>query len=115
MIPTLLASGGAGDCRIHLTDCATMSIVQSMAGHSGHVLSLCNWGSATFASGGADKSVRFWDILARGCVNMVQYGGNNGSPFRCAARKARCATQRMDVHTTVPTQEVPQHNNRLWL
>merc|ERR1712241_332027 len=56
---TLLASGGAGDCRIHLTDCATMSIVQSMAGHSGHVLSLCNWGSATFASGGADKSVRF--------------------------------------------------------
>ena len=76
---TLLASGGAGDCRIHLTDCGTMSIVQSMAGHSGHVLSLCNWGSATFASGGADKTVRFWDIRARGCVNMVQYGGNNGS------------------------------------
>ena len=23
---TLLASGGAGDCRIHLTDCATMSL-----------------------------------------------------------------------------------------
>jgi len=77
---TLLASGGAGDCRIHLTDCATMSIVQSLGGHSGHVLSLFRWGQGGLVSGGADKSVRFWDIRARGCVNMVQYGAtNNGS------------------------------------
>ena len=58
-----------------------MSIVQSMSGHSGHVLSLYSWsnGGTVFISGGADKTVRFWDIRARGCVNMVQYGGNNGS------------------------------------
>ena len=75
---TVLASGGAGDCRIHLTDCGTMSIVQSLAGHSGHVLSLYSWGGAMFVSGGADKTVRFWDIRSsRGCVNMVQYGANN--------------------------------------
>ena len=66
--------------RIHLTDCATMSIVQSLGGHSGHVLSLFRWGQGGLVSGGADKSVRFWDIRARGCVNMVQYGAtNNGS------------------------------------
>ena len=45
---TLLASGGAGDCRIHLTDCSTMSLVTSLAGHSGHVLSMFNWGGAMF-------------------------------------------------------------------
>jgi WD40 repeat protein len=82
---TLLASGGAGDCRIHLTDCNTMSIVQSLSGHSGHVLSLYSWGGAVFVSGGADKTIRFWDIRARGCVNMVQYGGNNGSAVASCA------------------------------
>lgn len=76
-----LASGGAGDCRIHLTDCKTMSLVQSLAGHTGHVLSLYAWGQqGGLVSGGADKTVRFWDTrTSRGCVNMVQYGGNNGS------------------------------------
>lgn len=75
----MLASGGAGDCRIHLTDCNTMSIVQSLSGHSGHVLSLYTWNQG-LVSGGADKTVRFWDTRTRtGCVNMVQYGGNNGS------------------------------------
>ena len=79
-LDNMLASGGAGDCRIHLTDCTTMSIVQSLAGHSGHVLGLYTWGQGSLVSGGADKTVRFWDTrTGRGCVNMVQYGGNNGS------------------------------------
>ena len=51
----------------------------SLSGHSGHVLSMFNWSGAGFVSGGADKTVRFWDTRSRGCVNMVQYGGNNGS------------------------------------
>ena len=109
----LIVTAGAGDCRIHVTDCATANIVQSMAGHTGHVLSLCqvsgNGGSpsSVFVSGSGkliiskdypfiplinllpkyslnieddhcfsgDKTVRFWDLRARGCVNVVQYGG----------------------------------------
>ena len=79
-VNTILASGGAGDCRIHLTDCNSMSILQSLSGHTGHVLGLCDWKQGGgLVSGGADKTVRFWDTRARGCVNMVQYGGNNGS------------------------------------
>lgn len=78
-----LVSGGAGDCKIHLTDCATGQTVHSMVGHSGHVLTLCTWGGSMFASGSQDKTVRFWDLRSRGCVNMVQYHGHGppqGSP-----------------------------------
>jgi WD40 repeat protein len=37
----------------------------------GHVLTLYNWGGAMFVSGSQDKTVRFWDLRTRGCVNMV--------------------------------------------
>ena len=49
----LIVTAGAGDCRIHVTDCATTNIVQSMAGHTGHVLSLCQ----VSGSGGSPSSV----------------------------------------------------------
>ena len=58
----LIVTAGAGDCRIHVTDCATANIVQSMAGHTGHVLSLCQ----VSGSGGNPSSVfvsgsgKFW-------------------------------------------------------
>ena len=77
----LIITAGAGDCRIHVTDCATANIVQSLSGHTGHVLSLCQVAgsggnpSSVFVSGSGDKTVRFWDLRARGCVNVVQYGG----------------------------------------
>jgi len=32
---SLLVSGGAGDCKICITDCETGSLVRSMAGHAG--------------------------------------------------------------------------------
>ncbi|KAJ8866297.1 hypothetical protein PR048_032140 [Dryococelus australis] len=38
---------------------------------AGHVLTLYNWGGAMFVSGSQDKTVRFWDLRTRGCVNMV--------------------------------------------
>ena len=68
---SLLISGGAGDCKIYVTDCATGTPFQALSGHSGHVLTLYNWGGAMFVSGAQDKTVRFWDLRTRGCVNMV--------------------------------------------
>ncbi|KAK7870362.1 hypothetical protein R5R35_000536 [Gryllus longicercus] len=80
---SLLISGGAGDCKIYVTDCATGTPFQALSGHSGHVLTLYNWGGAMFVSGSQDKTVRFWDLRTRGCVNMVTPAtapGNRGSP-----------------------------------
>ncbi|XP_041986208.1 WD repeat-containing protein 47 isoform X3 [Aricia agestis] len=68
---SLLVSGGAGDCKIYVTDCATGKPFQALSGHSGHVLSLYNWGGAMFVSGSQDRSVRFWDLRTGGCVNVI--------------------------------------------
>ncbi|CAH0545912.1 unnamed protein product [Brassicogethes aeneus] len=81
---SLLISGGAGDCKIYVTDCATGTPFQALSGHTGHVLSLYTWGGAMFVSGSHDKTVRFWDLRTRGCVNMVTPqtvpGTKQGSP-----------------------------------
>ena len=50
-----------------------------MTGHSGHILSLYTWGGSMFVSGSQDKTVRFWDLRTRGCVNMVQYHADSGA------------------------------------
>ena len=106
----VLVTAGAGDCRIHVTDTVTATVIQSMAGHSNHVLSLCTWSAGNamskivapkdfihtklqnsagpvFASASSDKTVRFWDLRARGCVNLVQYGttSGGGSPVAAAS------------------------------
>nr|XP_015833143.1 PREDICTED: WD repeat-containing protein 47 isoform X3 [Tribolium castaneum] len=81
---SLLISGGAGDCKIYVTDCATGTPFQALSGHTGHILSLYTWGGAMFVSGSHDKTVRFWDLRTRGCVNMVTPctipGSRQGSP-----------------------------------
>ncbi|XP_055630951.1 WD repeat-containing protein 47 isoform X2 [Toxorhynchites rutilus septentrionalis] len=81
---SLLISGGAGDCKIYVTDCETSTPFQALSGHGGHVLSLYNWGGVMFVSGSMDKTVRFWDLRTRGCVNMVtpatSPGSRQGSP-----------------------------------
>ncbi|KAL7010524.1 hypothetical protein ACKWTF_016933 [Chironomus riparius] len=71
---SLLISGGAGDCKIYITDCATSTPYQALSGHGSHILSLYNWGGAMFVSGSQDKTVRFWDLRTRGCVNVVTPG-----------------------------------------
>lgn len=102
---SLLISGGAGDCKVYVTDCATSTPFQALSGHGGHILSLYNWGGAMFVSGSQvrlerrtifanghlinssylqDKTVRFWDLRTRGCVNTVTPatvpGSRQGSP-----------------------------------
>jgi len=75
---TLLLSGGAGDCKVYVTDCQTFTPFQALTGHSGHILSLYTWGGGPiFVSGSQDKTVRFWDLRTRGCVNLVQYGSQD--------------------------------------
>ena len=37
---SLLISGGAGDCKIYITDCETMTPFQAMSGHSGKDLNM---------------------------------------------------------------------------
>ena len=41
-----LVSGGAGDCKIYVTDCPSGQPVASLPGHGGHVLALSTWASA---------------------------------------------------------------------
>ena len=41
-----LASGGAGDCKIYVTDCPSGQPVASLSGHGGYVLALTTWASA---------------------------------------------------------------------
>ncbi|XP_025419846.1 WD repeat-containing protein 47 isoform X3 [Sipha flava] len=81
---SLLISGGAGDCKIYVTDCETGQPYQALSGHSGHILSLYNWGGAMFVSGSHDRTIRFWDLRTRGCVNVVtpntSMASRQGSP-----------------------------------
>jgi len=67
----LLISGGAGDCKIYVTDTATATPFQALSGHTGHILSLYTWGGCVFVSGSQDRTVRFWDLRTRGCVNVI--------------------------------------------
>jgi len=88
---SLLISGGAGDCKIYVTDCASGTPFQALSGHSGHILSLYTWGGAMFISGSQDKTVRMWDLRTRGCVNMItplttpSSPVNKGSPVASVA------------------------------
>ncbi|CAL1289418.1 unnamed protein product [Larinioides sclopetarius] len=81
---SLLISGGAGDCKIYVTDCETATPFQALSGHSGHILALYTWGGAMFVSGSQDRTIRFWDLRTKGCVHLVTppplSGSGPGSP-----------------------------------
>lgn len=65
---SLLISGGAGDCKIYVTDCSTSTPFQALSGHSGHVLSLFNWGGVTFVSGSQVILLNFYFF----CMNFLR-------------------------------------------
>lgn len=68
---TILVSGGAGNCRIHLTDCATGQPLSSYQGHTAPILGLYTWCNGYFVSCSQDKTVRFWDLRSAEAVNIV--------------------------------------------
>lgn len=87
---SLLISGGAGDCKIYVTDCMTGTPFQALTGHTGHILSLYTWGGAMFVSGSQDRTIRFWDLRSRNCANVIPSppagtGAVKGSPIGTVA------------------------------
>uniref|UniRef100_A0AAF5RWU9 CTLH domain-containing protein n=2 Tax=Wuchereria bancrofti TaxID=6293 RepID=A0AAF5RWU9_WUCBA len=68
---TILVSGGAGNCRIHLTDCTTGQPLSSYQGHTAPILGLYTWCNGYFVSCSQDKTIRFWDIRGPEAVNII--------------------------------------------
>jgi DNA excision repair protein ERCC-8 len=70
----LIATGAEGTSSIHLCDAATGSAAQVLVGHRAPVWAL-SWSPRceyTLASGGADRSVRLWDIRRAGaCLKAL--------------------------------------------
>ena len=71
---THIATGAEGTSSIHLCDASTGSAAQVLVGHRAPVWALC-WSPRceyTLASGGADRSVRLWDIRRAGsCLRAL--------------------------------------------
>uniref|UniRef100_A0A1I8FDZ6 WD_REPEATS_REGION domain-containing protein n=1 Tax=Macrostomum lignano TaxID=282301 RepID=A0A1I8FDZ6_9PLAT len=58
----LLLSGGAGDCRVYVTDCSTGAVVRAMPGPAASAgpFRVHSWAACMLVSGAADCTARVW-------------------------------------------------------
>ncbi len=68
---SILISGGAGDCKIYVTDIKKQTPIKSYGGHQGHIYSLFAWDACSFVTGSQDGTTRIWDIRQSDCVNVI--------------------------------------------
>ncbi|CAF3653659.1 unnamed protein product [Rotaria socialis] len=68
---SILLSGGAGDCKVYVTDVRKQTTIKSFSGHQGHIYSLFPWDACSFVSGSQDGTSRLWDIRQPNCVNVI--------------------------------------------
>ncbi|KRZ15623.1 WD repeat-containing protein 47 [Trichinella pseudospiralis] len=71
---SLLISGGAGNCNIQITDCASGTSVRQLQGHTAPVLGMYTWGGCMFVSCSQDRTIRFWDLRCTKAVNLLSAG-----------------------------------------
>ncbi|KAK0425971.1 hypothetical protein QR680_009481 [Steinernema hermaphroditum] len=75
----VLVSGGAGNCGICVTDCASGHTVRTLSGHSAPILGLYTWGGSYFVSCSQDKTIRLWDLRVPSAVGIVSPGQRTSS------------------------------------
>ncbi|PAA89325.1 hypothetical protein BOX15_Mlig015643g1, partial [Macrostomum lignano] len=72
----MMLTGGAGDCRVFLVDCAAPggpAMLRAMPGHGQAVMALhsCSLGQPLVVSASADKTARLWDLRSPTPVQIV--------------------------------------------
>lgn len=68
---SILLSGGAGDCKVYVTDVKKQTPIKSYSGHQGHIYSLFTWDACSFVSASQDGTSRLWDIRQPECAHVV--------------------------------------------
>jgi WD40 repeat protein len=76
---SILLSGGAGDCKVYVTDVKKQTTIKSYSGHQGHIYSLFAWDACSFVSGSQDGTSRLWDIRQPECVNVIASRPSNSA------------------------------------
>ncbi|GMR56462.1 hypothetical protein PMAYCL1PPCAC_26657, partial [Pristionchus mayeri] len=75
---SVLVSGGAGSCHLHLSDCNSGQTFSALRGHTAPILGLYTWAASEgniFVSCSQDKTIRFWDIRQSASINVIAPGG----------------------------------------